>query len=116
MTAIAGRSDPFGPEQLPVTVNNLLKTAGSLQLMTGSGLIIAITALSLTATIASQFRVLDGTDSTGDLRAVIGAPAAGNASFSPADPGIPFRIGLYLEHQTGTMVITVTYIPFYQLP
>ena len=116
MTAIAGGSDPFGPEQLPVTVSNIGQTTSSFQMMTGSGLIIAITALSLTATVASQFQLLDGTDSTGELRAVIGAPAAGNASFSPAVPGIPFRRGLYLQHEAGAMLITVTYIPFYQLP
>ena len=112
MTIPAVRSpDWSSTEHLPVTVNNAGHAGSGYQLVTGIGLIIAITGYSTTTTTASQYELQDGTDTTGEIKAFIGAPAAGNFALGAGPPGIAFRRGLFLNHVAGTMLITVTYIP-----
>ena len=88
----------------------------SLNLVTGIGLITAITFVSTAATAASLFHVRDGTDDTGQIIAVIGGPPGGASAACPAPPGILFRLGLRLTVSGGVGSGTITYIPLLSQP
>ena len=111
-------STPPGQDQLnwwlerggvPVTVSNT--NASTQQLVTGIGLITAISARAISATIAPQFELHDGTDSTGNIMANICMAAGGGMMSGAGFPGIYFGGGLYLLGISGFAQVTVTYIP-----
>ena len=109
-------TDPFGPEALPITVSNRGAAFASGQLAQGQGLVTAVTAHASSSTTPPRFQIVDGTDSSGIVLAFIAMQAGGSYVFTPAGAGIPFRSGLYLYVEAGGALITVTYVPFYQLP
>jgi len=84
---------------------------GSVQAVTGIGLITAINSYTSSATTPYVIRLHDGTDSSGLLLAVTASPAASSVSQGPGLAGIPFRIGVYAEHVSGTGDLVVTYVP-----
>ena len=93
----------------PVTVSNT--NASTQQLVTGIGLITAISARAISATTAPQFELHDGTDSTGNILANICMAAGGGMMSGAGFPGIYFGRGLYLLGVSGFAQVTVTYIP-----
>jgi len=98
----------------PVTVYSL--AAGSGQLVTGIGLIIAITGSNTSTTAGARYRIYDGVDTTGPCIASIGMPASGGEMAGLFPPGIYFGQGLYLSKLSSPADITVTYVPlFYPL-
>lgn len=112
VTTPAARNPGWNPDNYhyaPVTVGNANSAGG--QLMTGIGLIIAITVLNTNATAAARFFLRDGIDSTGPIIAYLGAAAGGSDTLGPCPPGIYFGRGLFLQDAAGTAGVTVTYIP-----
>ena len=99
----------------PRTVS-VVQQASSVQLVTGIGLITAITCCDTTNTGFAAALLTDGTDATGNLLAVLNTPHGGGFSPSMTPPGILFRTGLYYDHVSGAMTTTVTYIPLLSQP
>ena len=85
--------------------------AVSQQVMTGPGLLMAVAEMNVNTTAPCGLWLQDGTDSTGNIVAVLQSPAAGYASFTPGPPGVPFKIGLYLNRQSGSQDVVITWIP-----
>ena len=94
---------------VPVTV----ATANTLsqQLITGIGLIIAVTFVNTNVSTPARYTLHDGTDATGPALGILGAPASGSDGIYPREPGIYFGTGLYVAENTGVGLLTVTYIP-----
>ena len=79
--------------------------------LTGVGLVIAVAITSETVTAASQARLLDGSDVTGQVIACLACAAGQGSSLPIGLPGIPYNIGLFFQQWTGSTDLTVTYIP-----
>ena len=94
---------------VPVTVVAIAGATG--QLMTGIGLVTAISAANTSITNATRMLLRDGIDTTGPVIAAIAAAAAQGYSLGPVEPGIYFGQGLYLQNFAGAATVTVTYIP-----
>ena len=117
MTTPPGVKPPYeGFGHWPRTVHNVGFAATPHQLMTGCGLIIAITAIANTTTAPANGWLLDGTDATGEYLVFISMVAAGSFTLGPGMPGIPFKRGLYNDPFTGGYKMSVTYIPLDQPP
>lgn len=94
---------------VPITVNNGNGT--TVQMATGIGLIIAVTAANLSITAAARAILRDGTDTTGSPLAYLAMPAAAGISPGIDGPGIYFGTGLYAQLAAGSAQVSVTYIP-----
>lgn len=86
-------------------------TAADVQLMTGIGQVTNATLLNLAATVAAKVILYDGTDTTGDVIAGMGAAAGFGDDIGPGYPGLPFRRGLFLHVVSGTVAVSVSYVP-----
>ena len=106
-----GSPDWSSTEHLPRTVTNVGFAGANHQLVTGIGLIIAISAINNTLTTAGLGWLRDGTDVTGEYLVMVSVPAAGSFALGPCAPGIPFRRGLFMQIYSGGIDIAVTYIP-----
>ena len=93
----------------PVTVSDLVGFGG--QLMTGIGLITAVTFLNYETGSPSSVILYDGGSTAGTPLAVIGAPGGGGGGYGIGLPGIYFCHGLYSSVVSGQMAVTVTYVP-----
>ena len=103
----------FEHNGVPATIKFTSSPSG--QLITGAGLIIAITFGNFAATTAGRFYLLDGTDNTGQPIAVCAAQAGGGGSITPPPPYIPYKNGLYCFTNAGVLQATLTYLPLYNL-
>ena len=108
-----GLSAAVSMPDVPITVNNYGRTGTSLQLVTGLGIITAITADNHAGTTAAATYLLDGTDTTGELLAVVTTPAANGSNVACGIPGIYFKRGIYVYLRAASQVVTVTYIPVF---
>jgi len=81
------------------------------QMMTGIGQVTQATLVNLAATVAGKVILYDGTDTTGDVIAALGAGAGFGSDVGPGFPGIPFRRGIFLHIVSGTVTVSVTYVP-----
>ena len=81
------------------------------QLVTGIGLIQAVTICAESTTVPAKFYLYDGTDQTGLPLAAIQAPAGGSQGFCYGVPGLPYREGIYLRYAGGVYSYSVVYIP-----
>ena len=95
---------------LPRTVQALYQST-SAQLVTGAGIITALSVVTRTASTAYLARLLDGTDTTGEMRVAVAAPAAGGGCLTPAPPGIPFSNGIYFHNLSVGADSVITYVP-----
>ena len=111
-------STPPGQDQLnwwlerggvPVTVNN--GGYGAAQLMTGIGVITFINCVNTNVSTLASFVLHDGTDATGPVLAYLVVPAGSTVNFSPGDTGIYFGTGLYVQDNSGSARVSVTYVP-----
>ena len=96
------------PSVVVVPTYNL---SSSLLMVTGIGRITAITWSNTATTTPSLFYLRDGIDGTGPIIATLAAVAGGGSAAGFWPPGIPFVRGLYVSHVTGSMLMTVCYIP-----
>lgn len=96
---------------VPVTVTSTTGSSGLL--FQGAGFILCITAAESTGSAGARYHVRDGADATGYIIAALAAASNGFAPVSPCSPGIWFRDGIYLEAVSGSMHVTVTYLPVY---
>ena len=96
------------PSVVVVPTYNL---SASLLMTTGIGRITAITWSNTATTAPALFYLRDGIDGTGPIIATLAAVAGGGSAAGFWPPGIPFVRGIYASHVTGSMLITVSYIP-----
>ena len=104
-----------GASAVPVTVSRI-GLASSAQLISGAGLIIAITLANNSTTTPVWIALGDGTDANGYIVASLAAPAGGGLTMGIAPAGIPFSRGIYLTHHLGTYDLTVTYVHLDSIP
>ena len=107
----SGDAGNWWPERGGVPVTVATAGIGSQQLVTGIGLIIAVTFVNANVSTPARSTLHDGADATGTILAILGAPASGGGSPGIAPPGIYFGTGLYYAVNTGNALMTVTYIP-----
>ena len=100
-----------GQDVPPLAVVSAVALAASQQLCTGVGLIIAISACEQSGNSRMLYYLRDGTDATGQVIAVLGAPESQAPVAEVIPPGIPFRRGLYMQQLNGVISISITYIP-----
>lgn len=103
-----------GPK--PRTVSVKAVTANT-PLFTGIGFLIACSAGETTHGAPALAYVHDGTDVTDTIVGVLACLSGGQADIDPAPPGIYFERGLFLEVASGTISVSVTFVPLVdQLP
>jgi hypothetical protein len=102
--------------QLPVprTLGDTSST-GSRQLVTGAGLIVAVTISESTGSGGYYAFLHDGTDTSGEIIVQMSGPTASSQSVTPSAPYIPFRAGLYYDANYGHATLSLAWIPLDQL-
>ena len=102
---------------LPTPRNVFAKgISASQQFITDVGLLIFADANETSGSAAFLAYLHDGTDTTGEIIAALGAPANSGDVVSPGYPGVLFRNGVYIERVSGTFTISATWIPLLEQP
>lgn len=97
----------------PITING---TSFATTLVTGPGLIIALTYSNNGATAAGSFTIRDGQSASGNILVTVKVPGGQGGSLAVAEPGIWFGDGLLFVSGGGAVTWTLTYLPYYSDP